>query len=84
MDNKVSQENRTQESSSLGKTMYKFMRIQEVSEATGFSRAMIYNLIREGRFPEQIRLTPSKVAWRSDEIQAWMDAKSAERACERT
>lgn len=57
------------------KTRYTFMRLKDVTLATGISVTMIYSLIREGKFPRQVVLFGKTVAWRSDEVQAWMDER---------
>jgi len=37
-------------------------------------------LEREGRFPKRVYLTPAKCAWVEDEVDAWIEARIAERA----
>ena len=55
------------------------LRVAEVSERVGIKRAMIYALMAEGRFPRPVKIGFAS-RWRSDEIAAWIDARSAERA----
>jgi prophage regulatory protein len=55
------------------------MRPREVCAATGLSRSGVYRLIREGRFPKPVPLTRHVSAFPSTEIQAWIDARIAER-----
>jgi hypothetical protein len=40
---------------------------------------MIYRLIAEGKFPAPIRIGPRRVVWLTDEIEAFLDARRAER-----
>lgn len=55
------------------------MRFADACGATGLSRSAIYRLIRDEKFPAPVRLTANVVVWPSDEIQAWIDARIAER-----
>lgn len=44
-----------------------------------YSKPTIYQMIREGRFPRQVRLGPNRVAWRRSEVLGWIDERAAER-----
>lgn len=44
---------------------------------TGLSRTSIYRAIREGQFPRQHPIGRRAVAWRSDDIERWIAARSA-------
>ena len=57
----------------------KFIRLPEVISRTGYKRTSIYEKIAEGTFPAPIKLGPRAVAWVSEEIEEWMDARIAER-----
>ncbi|WJD61292.1 helix-turn-helix transcriptional regulator [Pseudomonas kurunegalensis] len=52
----------------------RFLRIAEVVRVTGLSRNTIYRRMREGTFPEQVRIGPNSVAWLQSDISAWMSA----------
>ena len=56
-----------------------FIRLPEVIKRTGYLRTSIYEQIAEGTFPAPIKLGPRAVAWVSEEIDKWMDARIAER-----
>ena len=56
-----------------------FIRLPEVIKRTGYLRTSIYEKIAEGTFPAPIKLGPRAVAWVSEEIDKWMDARIAER-----
>ena len=58
----------------------RFIRLPEVISRTGYRRTSIYEKIAEGTFPAPIKLGPRAVAWVSEEIDKWMDARVAERA----
>ena len=56
------------------------LRIGEVEEVTGLSKATIYKLIRQERFPASVPLGSggrnSAVGWRRADIEAWVDGLS--------
>lgn len=55
------------------------LRLPEVCKRTGLSRSTIYDLLAAGNFPKPVPVTPSRRAWRSDELAAWIDERTAER-----
>ena len=57
----------------------KFLRLPEVISRIGFRRTAIYQKIAERTFPAPVKLGPRAVAWVSEEIEKWMDARVAER-----
>ena len=57
----------------------RFIRLPEVINRTGYRRTSIYEKIAEGTIPAPIKLGPRAVAWVSEEIEEWMDARVAER-----
>lgn len=50
------------------------LRLHDVSRVTGLSRATIYRLISQGKFPSQVKLTSRLVGWHDAEIQSWLKA----------
>jgi len=50
----------------------RILRRAEVEQKTGFKRAHLYSLMREGRFPKALRLGIRAVGWDSAEIDAWI------------
>ncbi|MBK3437111.1 AlpA family transcriptional regulator [Pseudomonas proteolytica] len=48
------------------------MRRDEVEKRTGFKRAHIYNLMKEGKFPLARRIGMRAVGWDSAEIDRWI------------
>jgi|ETNmetMinimDraft_28_1059901.scaffolds.fasta_scaffold225059_1 prophage regulatory protein len=55
-----------------------FLRLPAVNERTGFGRSHIYNLIKLGKFPKQIKLGPQSVAWLESEVSEWMEQRILE------
>ncbi|WP_297500607.1 AlpA family transcriptional regulator [Ferrovum sp.] len=59
-------------------TEYRLLRLDGVKERTGLSRSLIYQLVGEGRFPEQIHLGARSVAWIEAEVEDWIRQKIRE------
>ena len=53
--------------------------IREVMRKIGCSRPQVYRLMHTRGFPRPVHLSRRGRAWRSDEIDAWIEARSAER-----
>ena len=56
-----------------------FLRIADVCRVTGLPRATIYEMVSNGTFPKQVRLSPRAVGWIETEILEWQQARVAER-----
>lgn len=54
------------------------MRRDEVERKTGFKRAHIYNLMKEGKFPQAKRIGLRAVGWDSLEIDRWVSERLAQ------
>lgn len=48
-----------------------FIRLGEVKRITGMGRSTIYEKMKAGSFPGQIKLGPRAVAWIKAEVLAW-------------
>lgn len=53
----------------------RFLRLAEVKHLVGLGRSAIYRKVKAGEFPSPVSLGARAVAWLSDEIEAWMDAR---------
>lgn len=51
----------------------RLIRVPEVLRRVGFSRTTMYELIKEGRFPDKITISSRAVAFVESEIDAWID-----------
>lgn len=51
------------------------LRMNQVETATGLKKSALYQRMKEGSFPAAVRLGPKSVAWRSNEVQAWIDSR---------
>ena len=51
------------------------MNREEVLDVTDLSRATIDRREKEGHFPQRVRLSPRRVAWKTEEIRAWIASR---------
>ncbi|HBY0415889.1 TPA: AlpA family transcriptional regulator [Klebsiella variicola] len=51
----------------------RFIRLPEVLERTGFSKAWIYRLITQNRFPKPIKTGERAIAFLENEIDDWIE-----------
>ena len=58
----------------------RILRLEEVEAKSGFKRAHIYSLMKEGKFPKALRLGVRAVGWDSVEIEQWIADRLKERA----
>nr|WP_235584719.1 AlpA family phage regulatory protein [Thiomicrospira sp. WB1] len=56
--------------------MIKLLKISQLVEITGLSKATIYRRISNGEFPSQVRLSARRVGWKQSEIEDWLDSLS--------
>ena len=50
----------------------RLLRRQEVEERTGLATTTIYRKMREGTFPEPVKVGARAVRWPASEIEAWL------------
>lgn len=50
----------------------KLLRISDVEEMVSFKRAIIYRWIKDGTFPEPIKIGNKAVRWRREVIDQWI------------
>ncbi len=56
--------------------MKRLLRLPEVLSRTGLSRSTLY---ADQQFPKSVKVGQRAVAWPEDEIEAWINARIAER-----
>jgi prophage regulatory protein len=59
--------------------MKRIVRLPIVEAKTGLKHSAIYQRIAEGTFPAQVPLGAKAVGWIEAEVDAWIDARAAER-----
>ncbi|MCA5918503.1 AlpA family transcriptional regulator [Pectobacterium brasiliense] len=52
---------------------HRLIRLSEVKRRTGFGKTWIYELIKAGRFPSQVKTGVRAVAFIESEVDAWID-----------
>ena len=50
----------------------RYIRIKELSAMLGIATSSIYRLMKENKFPKQIKLTERTVVWRLSIINQWI------------
>lgn len=58
----------------------RILRLPAVEDVTGIKKTKIYDEIKNGRFPQPVRLGTRSVGWLADEIQDWISARAAQRS----
>ena len=53
----------------------RLMRREQVEQRTGLARTTIYRKMRDGSFPQPIRVGARAVRWPCSEIEAWLAAR---------
>lgn len=53
----------------------RLIRKPELLGMVGLGNTSLYDLIKRGEFPAPLRLSARSVAWREDEVQAWIAAR---------
>lgn len=51
------------------------LRRQQVQALTGLARSTLYKLISKGEFPTPVQLAGRAVAWDSQAVDAWIEAR---------
>ena len=51
----------------------KLIKLPTVLQMTSLSRATIYRLIADGKFPKQIKLSTRACAWVEKDVENWID-----------
>jgi prophage regulatory protein len=50
----------------------RLLRLPMVESLTGYKRAHLYNLVRNGKFPRPLKIGLRASAWQASEVQAWI------------
>jgi prophage regulatory protein len=50
----------------------RILRRWQVQNTVGLSRATIYQMMREGRFPKPVKISARAVGWIEHDIQEWL------------
>lgn len=55
------------------------LRLPEVIRRTGFKRSYVYQLMREEKFPQALRIGVRSVGWDSYAIEQWIEERLSQR-----
>ncbi|MGF1446680.1 MAG: helix-turn-helix transcriptional regulator [Pikeienuella sp.] len=55
----------------------RLLTFDEVRRRVPFTRQWLRELDARGEFPKRVALGPRRVAWREDQIDAWIDGRTA-------
>ena len=50
----------------------KLLSAKEVAQRTSVSTAQIYRMVKEGRFPQPVRITDVRRGWIEEEVENWI------------
>ncbi len=51
----------------------RLLKLDEVKRRVGLGKSMIYQLIKDGRFPAPYKVRPLAARWSNDEVVAWIN-----------
>jgi len=57
----------------------RLLRLSQVLEIAGLSKAMVYRLVREGKFPKPCKPGGTATRWVESEVRAWRERVEAAR-----
>ena len=63
-------------------SMQSLITLKEVESLTTLKRSKIYQMIKEGQFPTQVKISSNRSAWLECEIQKWIVEKAKSRSLE--
>lgn len=57
-------------------TPERLLRLPLVKDLTGCGKTFIYKSVNEKTFPAPVKISPTLVAWRESEVQAWIQSRT--------
>ncbi|WP_316685461.1 helix-turn-helix transcriptional regulator [Ralstonia thomasii] len=58
--------------------------MKQVIEKVALSQSTIYAMIAKGEFPKSFELTPGRVAWLEEDVDAWLAEKAGRNSANAT
>ncbi|WPO94639.1 AlpA family transcriptional regulator [Buttiauxella sp. HR94] len=58
---------------------HSLIRLSEVQKRTGYSKAWIYRLLKDNRFPQSVKIGSRAIAFVESEVDEWICERIAER-----
>lgn len=56
-----------------------YYRINELSEILSMGKSTIWGLVKEGKFPQSIKISEGVTVWKSEDILRWVDEQSSKK-----
>ena len=53
----------------------RIIRFSELHSMIGLSRAWIWTLEAEGKFPRRIQIAPNSIGWKLSEVMEWINSR---------
>ena len=53
----------------------KLLSTKQVQQLTSLSRTTVWRLESTGLFPSRIQVSPRRVAWSQEEVEAWIESR---------
>ena len=57
--------------------MRKLLKVNDLTELLGIGRATLSKWRKDGTFPDPVKLGTKMVAWREEDIDAWLESRKA-------
>jgi len=57
--------------------MQRMLRLPQVLDRTGLSRATVYKWIDRDEFPRPVKLGVRLIAWRESDIEEWLETRTS-------
>lgn len=56
-------------------TVQHLLPLRAVKALTSLSHTSVYRLMKTGEFPQSVRVSTNRVAWRESDIKLWIEAR---------
>ena len=53
----------------------RIMRLPEVLRLTGLSKSLVYEMVGEDRFPQQVKVGKRARGWRARDVADWLESR---------
>jgi prophage regulatory protein len=66
---------KTKKTTNATLTAGSYLRVTDLAQCLGISKNTIWRLVREGKFPEKIKLGPRMTVWSGADVLKWLESK---------
>ena len=57
------------------KDSMKLLRVKEVANKTSVGKSTIWSWVKDGKFPEPIKISDRISVWKESDVDAWIESK---------